>query len=311
MLLDITAQLTRVVLILLVIFGTIGNVLDLFIFTRHRFLHSSCTLYFIAASIDNILAIYLAILNRLLIDGFSIDVGSLSPIICKLRVYVGYMVLALSPYFFILACFDRYCSSSPSIIHRSWSNKKTAKRCICGAIILAAILYLHMPIFFQIQSNGSNIICYPQQGIYDSFWRIFYLVIYCFFPSICMSLLCLLIAINIRHQSRQIRPALANIGDLHRRLDRNLIRILFSHFLTQTLCILPFAILNLLGMFVNRNAIIYVFFSRSFTLPLFASYTTNFYVNTMSSRIYRREFMKLFSFCKWKIFRDNQNIGPV
>ncbi|CAF4070432.1 unnamed protein product [Rotaria sp. Silwood2] len=229
------------------------------------------SLYLIATWIGNILVIYLAILNRLLIDGFSIDVGSLSPIICKLRVYVGYMVLALSPYFFILACFDRYCSSSPSIIHRSWSNKKTAKRCICGAIILAAILYLHMPIFFQIQSNGSNIICYPQQGIYDSFWRIFYLVIYCFFPSICMSLLCLLIAINIRHQSRQIRLTLVTLGNLHQRLDRNLIRILFSHFLTQTLI---------------------------FILPLFASYTTNFDMNTMSFRIYRREFMKSLSFCK-------------
>ncbi|CAF4671612.1 unnamed protein product [Rotaria sp. Silwood1] len=311
MLMDIAVQLTRSVLILLIIFGTIGNTLNLFIFTRPKLLRSSCTLYFIAVSIDNILAIYLAVLYRLLIDGFSIDVGSLSPIICKLRAYFGYMALSLSPYLFILACFDRYCSSSPSIIHRSWSNKKIAKRCICGAIALVAILYSHMVIYFETQSNGSNIICYPQQGIYDSFWRIFYLVIYCFFPSMCMSLLCLLIAINIRHYSRQIEPALANVTDLHRRLDRNLIRILFSHYSTQTLCILPFAIVNLLGMFINRNTLIYSFFLRILTLPLFASYTTNFYVNTMSSRIYRRELIKLFSSCKWKLFRDDRSIHQI
>ncbi|CAF1622486.1 unnamed protein product [Rotaria sp. Silwood1] len=304
MLPDIAVQLTRSVLILLMVFGTIGNILDLFIFTRRKLLHSSCTLYFIAASIDNILAIYLSVLHRLLIDGFSIDIGSLSPIVCKLRAYFGYMALSLSPYLFILACFDRYCSSSSSIIHRSWNNKKIAKRCICGAIILAAILYLHMPVFFEIQSNESNVICYPQQGIYDSFWRIFYLVIYCFSPSICMSLLCLLTAINIHRQLRQIRPALAISGNLNRRLNHNLIRILFSHLITQILCILPFAIINLLGMFVNRNTLTYSFFLRILTLPLFASYATNFYVNTMSSRIYRREFIKLFSLWKWKMFGD-------
>ncbi|CAF3258090.1 unnamed protein product [Rotaria sp. Silwood2] len=109
------------------IFETIDNILDLLIFTHRRLLWSSCTLYFIAASINNILAIYLAILNRLLVDGFSINVGSLLLIICKLRIYFGYMVLALSPYFLMLACFDRYCLSSTSITRRSWSNKKTAK----------------------------------------------------------------------------------------------------------------------------------------------------------------------------------------
>ncbi|CAF2938265.1 unnamed protein product [Rotaria sp. Silwood2] len=221
MLLEIATQLTRIVLILLMTFETIGNVLDLIIFTRPRFLLSSRTLYFIATAIDNILAIYLAILNRLPIDGFSIDVRSISPILCKLRPHFGHMALALSPYFFILACFDRYCSSSPSPTHRSWSNKTTAKRRISGVIILVAFLYVHMPIFFEIQSNGTSTICFPQQEVYDSFWRIFYLIMYCFFPSICMT-----------------SPTSTNVGDLHRRLDRNLMRLLFSHFLTQIACIL-------------------------------------------------------------------------
>ncbi|CAF4780909.1 unnamed protein product, partial [Rotaria sp. Silwood2] len=129
------------------------------------------------------------------------------------------------PYFFILACFDRYCSSSPSPTHRSWSNKTTAKRRISGAIILVAFLYVHMPIFFEIQSNGTSTICFPQQGVYNSFWRTFYLIMYFF-------------SINL--------PTSTNVGDLHRRLDRNLMRLLFSHFLTQIACIFSFVIVNLL-----------------------------------------------------------------
>jgi hypothetical protein len=298
MLLDIVTQLTRIFLISFIIFGTIGNILNLFVFTRPRLLRSSCTLYFIAASIDNILAIYISVLYRLLIDGYSIDIGSLSVIVCKLRGYFGYIFLAVSPYFFILACFDRYCSSSTLAKYRSWRNKTTAKRCIIGAIILAAILYLHIAIFFEIRPVGSSVICYPQEGIYDFFWRIFYLIIYCFSPCICMGLLFLLTLINIRRQSRQIRPNLSRINNLYRHLDRNLIQMLFSQVFTQFICILPFAIINLLEMFIDSNTILFIFFKRIFTIPLFASYAISFYVYTMSSRIYRQEFMKLLSFCK-------------
>ncbi|CAF3504358.1 unnamed protein product [Rotaria socialis] len=273
MLLEISTQLARIVLISLMILGTIRNVLNLFIFTRPRFLRSSCTLYFIAVSINNIIAIYVSIFNRLLIGGFSIDVGLSSTIVCKLRPYIGYVILALLPYFYVLTCFDRYCSSSASVICRPWSNKTMAKRFICGAIVLAAILYSHMSIFFQIQKVGSDTICYPEQGLYDSFLENI-LYNYLLFFSIYF-------------------PPLPTTNDIHRRLKIHLIRILFSHFLTQILCVLPFAIITLLGMFVDRTTIVYTFVLRILTLPLFVSYTIAFYVNTLSSQIYRRQLIKL------------------
>jgi hypothetical protein len=70
MLSDIVVQATRVVLISFIILGTIGNVLSLLIFTRPILLRSSCTLYLIAASIDNILVIYTSLLTRLMSGGF-------------------------------------------------------------------------------------------------------------------------------------------------------------------------------------------------------------------------------------------------
>lgn len=237
MLLDIATQLTRIILILFIVFGTIGNILNLLVFTRPTLLRSSCTLYFIAASIDNILAIYIAVLYRLLVDGFAFDVASFSIVIRKLRTYFGYIFLAVSSYYFILACFDRCCSSSTSAKYRSWTNKKIAKRCIIGVTILAAILYSHIAIFFQLLSTGSSAICYPEPGVYNFFWGMFYLIIYCFVPCIGMTLLCLLTLINLRRQVRQIQPNLASTGNVHRQLDRNLIRMLFSQVFTHLLCI--------------------------------------------------------------------------
>jgi hypothetical protein len=311
MLLDIALQATRIVLISFIILGTIGNVLNLLIFTRRTLLQSSCTLYLIAASIDNILVIYTSLLTRLLAGGFSDDVTTISNFMCKLRYYAGYVFFAVSPYFCVLACFDRYCSSSTSVTRRSWCNKKIAKRLIIAAIILACILYLHMAIFFQLNISGTSVSCYTQPGAYSLFYRLFYLVIYCLLPSVSMGVLCILTLNNILQHARRIRPALATGNDSLRRIDHQMIRMLFLQVFTQLLCVLPFAILNLVALFIDTTTIIYTFFSQIFILPLFVSYTTSFYVFTLSSRIYRKELMQIIWFWKRRQDENELTIGTV
>ncbi|CAF3213424.1 unnamed protein product [Rotaria sp. Silwood2] len=317
MLVEIALQILRIVLILFIVLGTIGNALNLFIFTRPTLSKSSCTLYLIAASIDNILVIYTALLTRLLANGFSIDITITSNVMCKLRFYFSYLFLALSPYFYILACFDRYCSSSTLASRRSLCNKKVAKRLIIGAIILACILYLHMAIFFEIIRIGSSTICNAQLGPYDLFYRIFYLIVYCILPSFCMAIFCILTLINVRQQSRRIQPILATGNENSHRLDRHLIRMLFSQIVTQLLCVLPFATLNLVAFLIDRRTDLFWFLNQIFTLPLFFSYATSFYVFTMSSRVYRQELVKLLWFrherqnvreFSLKILANSQNI---
>ncbi len=297
MLLDISLYATRVVLTVFIILGTIGNILNLIIFTRPKHSRSSCILYFIAASIDNILVIYTSLLFRLLSSGYSYNI-TISDFVCKLRLYLSYVFLAVSPYFFILACFDRYCSSSVSVRRRSWCNRKIAKRLIIAALILACVLYLHMAIFYKMIISGTSISCSATSGVYTVFYRIFYLVIYCLLPSACMGVLCILTLINIREQARRIRPTLVSGGNNLRRIDRQMMRMLFSQVLTQLLCILPHAIISILALFINTSSTIYNFFNQIFILPLYVSYATSFYVFTLSSRIYRKELMKIIWF--WK-----------
>jgi hypothetical protein len=304
MLSDISLQATRIVLISFIILGTIGNILNLLIFTRPTLLRSSCTLYLIATSINNLLVIYTSLLTRLLASGFSIDMTKISSFMCKLRYYPCYVCLALTPYFYILACFDRYCSSSTSATRRSWCDKKVAKRLIIGAVILACILYLHMAVFFELQSNGFIVFCYARPGLYNTFYRIFYLLIYCMLPSFCMSLFTILTLKNIRQQARRTGPALATGNQSLRRIDRHMVRVLFSQVLTDLLSVLPFAIFLLVALFISNTSSIYYFLDDIFVLPLFVSYAISFYVFTLSSRVYRQELMKIIRF--WKP-RQNEN----
>ena len=291
MLADISAQIARVILTVFIVSGTLGNSLNLCIFTRPNLYRSPCTLYLIAASVDNLLVTYTTMLTRLLADGYNIDPTANSMILCKLRYYVGYVLFALSPYFFILACFDRYCSSSQSVALRSWSDRRMAKRLIVAAITAACIIYLHMAIFFEVQTIYVTVTyCYSRQGVYSTFYSIFYLITYCLLPPFLMGLFTILTLSNIRRQSRQIMPGVAMRG-VHRRLDRQLMLMLFYQVSIQLVCVVPFAVLSLIALFTSATAVLN-FLNQLARIPLFFSYSASFYVFTLSSPVYKRELMK-------------------
>lgn len=114
-----------------------------------------------------------------------------------------------------------------------------------------------------------------------------------------MAVLCLLTISNVRRQSRQVQPNSAlRFNRIQRRIDRNLVQMLISQVLSQLLFILPFAIVSLLELFVDTTSLAFMFSKRLFTIPVFASYATSFYAYTMSSQVYRKEFLNIILFCK-------------
>jgi hypothetical protein len=163
-----------------------------------------------------------------------------------------------------------------------------------------------MAIFFEVSKTSTGLSCYTRPGAYNMFYRIFYLAIYCMLPSFCMGLLCVLTLKNIRQQARRIQPTLIQGSESLRRIDRQMIRMLFSQVLTQLCSVLPFATLSLVALFINTATTIFSFIDQIFILPLFVSYTTSFYIFTLSSRIYRQELMKIIWF--WKPGQDQNEL---
>lgn len=289
----IEAATFRIISIAFIVIGTIGNVLNVFIFKRPALRKSPCTLYLLAASVDNLLVIYTALITRLLANGFGIDVATFSSMTCRLRYYLSYIFLALSPYLFILACFDRYCLSSPLASDRLRSNHRFAKRSILSATLLACLLYSHMVIFYDLEDTPLGLACNCQSGIYEYFYRYFYLFVYCLGPPLIMTYFCILTSTNIHHHSQRIKPSLSKSREnQYRRLDRQLIRMLICQVLTHLICSLPYAILNMLPLFLETNLLI-LFLQQIFILPLYVTYITSFYIFTLSSRLYRQELCKL------------------
>ncbi len=106
MMYDILTQLTKIVLILFIILWTIKNTRNVFIFTCPTLLWSSCKLYLLASSIDNILVIFTTSLSGVLASVFSCDIASLWNLTCKWRYYFGYIFCFFSIFLFWLVLID-------------------------------------------------------------------------------------------------------------------------------------------------------------------------------------------------------------
>jgi hypothetical protein len=166
-----------------------------------------------------------------------------------------------------------------------------------------------MAIFYAL--NASRTGCSVTSSAYNTFYKIFYLIVYCILPPSCMGLLCILTLNHVRGQAQRIQPGLRTGNESLRRMDRQMVVMLFSQVLTQLLCVLPHAIISLLALCINTNTTLYSFFNNIFYLPLYVSYTTSFYVFTLSSRVYRLELMKIFGVEKWRQGDSDITLGTI
>jgi hypothetical protein len=82
----ITHELNRYIPILFLTFGTIGNILNIIVFTRPSLRTNPCSLYFISGSIANFLSLYVGLITPFL-GIYNLDPTQKSNSLCKIRFY--------------------------------------------------------------------------------------------------------------------------------------------------------------------------------------------------------------------------------
>jgi hypothetical protein len=104
----IQAGLLRYFCMLLLVFGTFGNILNICIFTRPKLRFISYPWYFLASTCSSLIALYMGCLTRVLTSfGYYPQTNIGTVIYCMLRTYLTYADLSLSLWFVTGACADR------------------------------------------------------------------------------------------------------------------------------------------------------------------------------------------------------------
>ncbi len=208
----IQAGLIRYFCIVLLIFGTFGNILNIYIFTRPKLRSIPCSWYFLASTCSSLIALYMGCFTRVLSSFNYYPQTKLGTIIyCKMRTYLTYASLSLSIWFVIGACVDRWASSSDNIRIRSFSNVQRAKQIIIGMTLIVYFVYGQMLYcfngIFHLNTGG----CQTISAICELYNDIGLLFTYSLLPTALMLTFGLLPIRNIQQTQQRIAPAPARM----------------------------------------------------------------------------------------------------
>ncbi|CAF0812166.1 unnamed protein product [Adineta steineri] len=293
-------QFTRYSQPILVIFGTIGAVLNQALFYYRKPLRmSSCSLYFRMLSLNDLLVIYITILPLWLASQFNINPSTSYDWYCRLKTYLTDSLYTFSPYLVVLACLDRLCTSSTNNRLRKIATIRIASYLIpcTAAFIFAAYSHIFAGYKRGVVANISY--CASFDASYSKFIGLYILFFLCIIPPILMVILCSITLILLRRQRRRIMPV--NQARLRQR-DNQLLKMLFMYVALNVICNVPFAVTYVLLTFEQPKYVaLHVSLFRLFSLLINVNFSTSFYVYTLGTPFYRHELYNFIMVIKNKI----------
>jgi hypothetical protein len=295
----VNIQLNRYFPLPFVIFGTIGLILNVIIFTRRSLFNNSCVQYLLSNTLANIIVLYWVIITRIVSDGYGNDLSLRSDSFCKIRYFLTYYSRTLSTWFIVLACVDRWLSSIQA--KQRFNKVPFARRLILITCITCFISYVHVLFLFGIQTTpgSSTVTCYALMGIYRTFSDLQYLIFYGLAPPILMLVCGILTLKNIRRSHRLVQPSTNAENQLKnhsmKRRDVQILAMLLLQIIIITVFTLPFAIQKLVDTFslqIQRTPLQtaqYNLLTATLRLLSYGSHAFGFFFYTLSGRIFRTE----------------------
>jgi hypothetical protein len=280
----ISQNLMIIMGILMYIFGTIGNILNISIFFRwSRSIKTSknnSSLYLLISSLSNLIIIIYPLLTRIIFDGFQYSVTKNNVfILCKFRYYILHTFDLISLICICLATFDRYLITSRKVRLRNLSpKKKQTKQIIVLIIILCGFHSIPIVFYFNVSNEGHCIII-SEKYLYYYLW-IFQIILHSFIPIIFLSIFGIL---TYRHLN-QISTT------------KSITRMLLLMSISIVLSSIPYCIKHIYYVIITKNRLNNLYHVIT-TILFYTNPVTSFYIFYISTPNFRLQ-VQNFLFCK-------------
>ncbi|CAF3389322.1 unnamed protein product [Rotaria sp. Silwood1] len=292
--------MNRYLTIFILLFGSFGNVLNLFVFYQPKHRANPCAVYFFYTSIAGLIALYSGLLSRVFAS-FSLDQSATDAFICKTRAFIIWVSTTASSWFLTYATIDRYCISCRDAHHRNLSNLRFTRRLMLitvvgGSLVFAETFYCYVP-----NLKNSPLTCYAYNMICRLYNEIASAVMFVFIPSIIMFIFGYGTVQNVRKLSQAIAPTAITHGTIitMKKTDRQLIQMLIVQIILLTIFNIPLAIhrLYLTSILSTPKSLlrstIENFCFQLFYLLSFMSFGMPFYIYTLTGAVFRKDFINL------------------
>lgn len=289
-LLQIGTQLTRIILPMIITVGVVGNSLNIAVLTRPSLYQHACSRYFLAVACNNLIYSSLFFVNRLLTNGYQINLYNYNVASCKILTYLGTISSFLASYWIVSASIDRYCSSSTNAFLRRFSSVQIARWMIFIVIIIFSLFFINILILADVQLDKGLSCAVRANSVYAQVYIITQVFLFAVVPPSLMTLFGLL---TIQNSNRTV--VVRVVASRYNRTENQLARMLFLQVTVHVLLTLPTSVTYLIAALPNtiRTTIIFSFINTITQLLFYCSYVTSFFLYILSGRVYKKELIQL------------------
>ncbi|CAF2077254.1 unnamed protein product [Rotaria magnacalcarata] len=306
--------------LLLIIVGTIGNVLTIIVLLRPNLQRYTTMRYLIAVAVADLSSLYSWNLNlfyKHLINHYQNDLEDGSMIACRFVSFIAFVSLQLSSWYLTLVSVDRCLNTYFLFWHRQIGRASYSIYIILSITI--AIIFLNLHLLFLNGYQQSNCIPYEKRTCFicyarleDRFyifpkWEKVHLIVYNFIPFAIMFIsTCFIIRRSTSSTNAQRRFTTGIRKDSlqcssRRRKQRQLTHILFSVTFLFVFLTTPIMIYNVFfrNSLKNRKPLKYIV-QAVLLCTQYTSHAINFFVYCYGASNFRHELGEFFSDCTRK-----------
>ena len=281
------------------ILGNIGNCFNLIIFCQRSSRSNSCLLYFLSASVINMIIINFGLVLRIVRDIWNIDPSAKSLWFCRWRLYLTSTSFLIYRYSIVLACIDRMCASSRHAWMRSVSRPQVAYRLI-AIIWILCFAYFTPSLVFPVILNGQCVT--PPGTTYATYSTVVTLIQAFLIPST-MSVCGFITFTHLKSMQSRVVPTNTDAHGTRKKVSQYII-MLFVQVACDWLgnlmypCFLIFRLIFPAPLTPLMSAIASFWINMSTTIP-FINYSAAFYLHTLSSPSFRRKLLHFMGRVMW------------
>jgi hypothetical protein len=243
----ISIQINRYFSIFILLFGTIGNILNCLVLFQSCLRSNPCAFLFLISSIANIICIISGLTTRIL-SSWNMDLTNEISWICKFRAFLILVSRTTAFWLIAFATIDRWCLSHRNRQLRQISSLRNAQQITISLIILSISLYCQVIYCYDINIILAPLRCYSKTIICRILTDITYACFTTLFPILIMFIFGLMTISNIQ----QTYSNKLSKTDLHRmlkltndqrqkrkRIDRYLYHMLFIQIILLIVLTIP------------------------------------------------------------------------
>lgn len=287
-------QLNIYIGIFFFLLGVIGCLWNILIFRHYVFRPSSCCRYMLVGSIASLIQLFFGLLIRILSSGFDLDLTFENVAWCKIRSYTTTCASLTALSCLVWTAMDRFFSTCRQIQWRYLNTVRLANQISFLTVMFWSLLSIPTLIYtIPGQTRG---VCATSSKIWGVLALYFFnLFCYGIFPWFFMSLFGILTLKNLRTMHHQrIQPFSTIVITRMARIDHQLTSMLFLQIIFSLISSVPFCIETFYQY--TSQTMPKTDYRRAqeglaqqvFRLAFYLNYISMFYVNYLSSPIFRR-----------------------